>query len=208
MNTSLITNQEIEKINTITILDESKKQELMNAAPFASIPYMPMTYDFIEKYVLNDTEYPLLESKVSQAAIELKSRINRIVDAQFNIDKALLDIKELELDIEDIKNSQLSMERIEIQVSKKELEIRQKKWLINNYKNDSETNFNELTQWKKTIDDCLQAINENDPTITDFTKIPYEKIRMAEMQLKIHMWKQQQKSGKELTPSQKALVGE
>lgn len=208
MNT-LIVAQEIEKINTLTLLDQEKRQQLIDAAPFTTIPYMPITVDFIEQHILNNTEYPLMESKLSQAAIELKARINRLVDAQFNINKLNLEIEELQLDIEDIKNdTKMSEPRQKIQVAKKELEIKQKKWLIISHTNESDTNYQEFTQWKKTIEDSIAFIQKNDPSIVDFTKIRYDQIRMAEMDIKIQRWKTQRASGVELTPSQQVLVGD
>jgi hypothetical protein len=208
MNT-LITTQEIEKINTLTLLSEEKRQQLIEAAPFTAIPYMPVTVDFIEQHILNNTEYPLVESKLSQAAIELKARINRLVDAQFNINKLTLEIEELQLDIEDIKNDgKLSEARQKLQIAKKELDIRQKKWIIISHNNESDTNYQEFTQWKQTIEDCIATIRKNDPTITDFTKIRYDQIRMGEIEIKIQRWKAMKAAGIELTPSQQVLVGD
>jgi hypothetical protein len=206
---SVIISQEIEKINTLTLLSEDKRIQLMQAAPYTAIPYMPVTVDFIEKHILNDTEYPLMESKLSQAAIEMKSRINRLVDAQFNINKSKLEIEELLLDIEDIKNNgTLSEPRQRVQIAKKELDIQQKKWMIIGYTNESDTNYQEFTHWKQTIEDCIEAIRKNDPSITDFTQIRYDQIRMGEIEIKIERWKAMKKAGIELTPSQQALVGE
>jgi hypothetical protein len=206
MNT-IITAQEIDKINTLTVVDEEKRQQLIQAAPYTAIPYMPMNVEFIEKHVLNNNEYPLIESKLSQAAIELKARINRLVDAQFNINKLTLEIKELELDIEDIKNNgDIAEARQAVQVSKKQLEVQQKKWMIIGHTNECNTNYQEFTQWKQTVEDCVAAIQKNDPSITDFTQIKYDQIRNAEILIKIDRWKAQQAAGAELTPSQKALI--
>lgn len=206
MDTQVIIQKEIEKISSLSIFDDKKRQELINAAPYITIPYMPVKVDFIEKYILNDNEFPLVESKLSQAAIELKSRVNRLVDAQFNIDKLVLEIKELEIDIEDIRKSPTLTQKEDIQIKKKELEIKQKKWLIHGYMTESETNYQEFVEWKKTIEDCLNIIKRNDPTIDDISKIPYGRIRSAEMEIKVMRWKQMQKNGVELTPSQKALL--
>ena len=207
LNNAVIISQEMEKISSLSIIPDDKKQLLISAAKYTTIPYMPMNVEFIEKYVLNNAEYPLVESKLSQAAIELKARINRLVDAQFNVNKLELEIAELALDIEDIKNdAKLSIERIKVQVAKKELEIKQKRWMINTYKNDCQTNFEEFTQWNQTIEDCIDAIKKNDPSITDFSQIQYSQIRNAEIQVKIKQWKQLEAAGQDLTPSQKALV--
>lgn len=207
MNT-LITSQEIEKINTLTLLSHEKRQELIDAAPLTTIPYMPITAEFIEQHILNNTEYPLVESKLSQAAIELKARINRLVDAQFNINKITLEIEELQLDIEDLKNDpKLPEARQRVKVAIKELEIKQKKWMIISHTNESDTNYQEFTQWKKAIDDCLEVIQRNDPSITDFTQIRYDRIRMEEIEIKIRQWKAMKAAGAELTPSQQMLIG-
>lgn len=204
----LIIAQEIEKINTLTILDEDKRKQLLAATPYTSIPYMPMNVEFIEKHVLNNNEYPLVESKLSQAAIELKARINRLVDAQFNINKCTLEIAEYNLDIEDIKSdTKLSEARQKIQIAKKELDIQQKKWMIIGHTNESDINYQEFTQWKQTVEDCIATIQKNDPSIKDFTQIRYDQIRCSEIIIKIERWKAMQASGEALTPSQQALVG-
>lgn len=206
MDSALIVTQELEKISSLTILNEEKRQELISAAPYTAIPYMPINFDFIKNYILNDTEYPLYESKLSQSAIELKARINRIVDAQFNIDKLQLEIKELEMDIEDIEREIVSDERKQLKKAKKSLEIKQKKWMITGYLNESETNFRELTQWKKSVEDCVEEIRKVDPSIQSYKDINYEAIRSAEMKVKIEIWKAQQAKGAQLTPSQLTLI--
>jgi hypothetical protein len=206
MNNAIIT-QEVEKINTLTILNEERKSQLIEATPYTTIPYMPMTTEFIERHVLNDTEYPLVESKLSQAAIELKARMNRLVDAQFNINKCNLEIEEYKLDIEDIKsNDALSEARKNVQIAKKELDIQQKKWTIIGHTNESETNYQEFTQWKETIEDCIAAIQKNDPSIKDIKDIRYDQIRCGEIAIKIERWKALQAAGEKLTPSQQALI--
>jgi hypothetical protein len=207
MNNDIIA-QEVEKISTLTLLDEEKRKLLIEAAPYTAIPYMPITIAFIEKHILNDVEYPLVESKLSQAAIEMKARINRLVDAQFNINKLDLEIKELQLDIGELEtNATVTPQRRVLQVQKKELEIRQKKWQIIGHTNESATNFQEFTQWKTTIEDCLEAIKKNAPEITNFTEVRYDMIRCAEMEIKVARWKAMQAAGKELTPSQLTQVG-
>jgi hypothetical protein len=207
-NNNQVIKMEEDKISSLTIINDEKRREIMAAAPYTTIPYMPIKVDFIENYILNDNEYPLVESKLSQSAVEMKARINRLVDAQFNVDKLKLEIRELELDIEDIETSNISEERKEVQINKKNLEIRQKKWLMGNHINDCETNYSEFIEWKTVIEDCIHTIQKHDPTITDFTKIPYEKIRMAEMEIKIRKWKEMEKRGVELTQSQRSLIRE
>lgn len=199
--------QEESKINTLSLLSEEKRQLLLSGAPYVAIPYMPITTEFIETTILNNNEYPLMESKLSQAAIEMKARINRLVDAQFNINKLTLEITELELDIEDIDTSSIiDSRRKEIQKAKKALEIQQKKWQIIGHTNESDTNFQEFTQWKKAIEDIIEGIQKNDPSITDFSMIRYDKIRCAEINIKKKMWKAQRDAGKEITPSQAVLL--
>jgi hypothetical protein len=203
----LIVAQEVDKINTLTLLPAEKRAALAEAAKYTAIPYMPITGEFIWKHILNENEYPLVESKLSQAAIEMKARINRLVDAQFSINKLTLEIEELNLDIEDARNGALTPPRQALVVAKKQLEIKQKTWQVLGHTNESETNYQEFTQWKEIIENCLALIQKNCPDIKDFRDVRYDRIRVEEMKIKVARWEAMRNAGAELTPSQQTQLG-
>lgn len=198
---------EQEKIQSISLLNENQKNEIMKAIPFVKIPYFPISEGFIKRFILNDKEYPLLESKLSQSAIEMRARLNRLVDANYTFNKTLLEIKGLELDIEDIKNDKnISFARMEVNVAMKELEIKSKKYLAQSTKASLDESYNEFLSWAKTVADCVEAIKQIDPNVKTFEDINYNSIREAEMGIKVQMYKAMKEQGMELTPSQRVFV--
>lgn len=207
-NNSVIVS-EIDKIASLTSISEEQRKELSAAVQYTTIPYMPITTPFIEKYILNNEEYPIMESKLSQAAIEMKSRINRLVDDQFNIHKIDLDIEEIRLDIEDVKNDKMMPEnRQRVQIAKKELDIKQKTWQKAGYITNCELNYTEFSHWKTAIEDCISEIQKGDPSIKSLADIDFDQVRMREMFIKVEKWKAKQAMGQELTPSQRVLTGD
>ena len=168
---------------------------------------MPISKDFIKKYILNDTEYPLVESKLSQSATEMKSRLNQIVQANYDYNKALLEIQEFEVEIEEIGlDAKKSEKRKEVEINKVTLEKKMKMYFVNSVKINLEQLFEEFVNWKETVGECLAVIKKQCPDIKNIDDIPYESIRMVEMELKIKRWEQMSKAGMDLTAGQKIFV--
>lgn len=200
-------NIEVEKLKELVLVSEDQRKELVESAKYLPIPYMPISKNFIQKYILNNTEYPLIESKLSQAATEMKSRLNQIVQANYDYNKALLDIQELDVEIEEIdQDVKKSLKRKEVEINKKSLDKKMKLYTVNSIKINLEQLFKEFVNWKQTVEDCLSVIKEQCPNIKTIEEIPYEEIRMAEMQIKIDRWNKMDKAGMDLTPGQKIFV--
>ncbi len=197
------------KINALSIISDEQRQILCQSAKFTAIPYMPISKPFIQNYILNNVEYPLLESKLSQSATEMKSRFNRIIESNFQFEKESLELQELELDLEDLKNQQVlpkGEKRLQIQISKKQLDIQNKKWRIISIKHDLDSTFKEFNNWYETINELIDGIKSQDPSIESFKDINYDAIRMVEMAIKVKRWEILEKAGQELTPSQKIFT--
>jgi len=198
---------EYEKVAKIAVLSEEQKQELMDGVKYHPIPYMPISKDFVQKYILNNVEYPVLEGKLSQAAIEMRSRFNNLVESNFESERTKLDIRELELDIEQIQSDPDKSEaRKEVETQRKELEKQMKMYRLVSVKQSVESSYKEYLTWKQTVEDCLSIIQEQNPAIKSLDDIPFDRIRMVEMMVKVDRWKKLSEMGEELTPSQKTFV--
>jgi hypothetical protein len=197
---------EHDKISKISLLSEDQKSELMAGVKYHPIPYMPISKDFVQKYILNNVEYPVLEGKLSQAAIEMRSRFNNLVDSNFECERIKLEIQSLELDIEDIQASDKSENRKALELRAKELDKQIKMYRLVSVKQGVDGQFKEYMTWKKTVEDCLDIIQQQNPRIHGIEDIPFDLIRMAEMEVKVNRWRQLAEVGEELTPSQKVFV--
>ena len=195
------------KIDSLITLDHKDKQVIMSSIKYMAIPYMPITKEFIDKTILNEVEYPLVESKMSQAAIEMKSRFSRLVDSQYDLEKTSLEIDELNLEIDEITNDKSkSTARKEIEIKKKELEKKIKGYRYNSIKQSMIETFKEFTNWKETLDGLLEVMKKDDPSIQSVNDINFDKIRVEEMKIKIRRWTEMHQRGEELTASQKIFV--
>lgn len=198
---------EYEKIGKIAMLSEVQKQELMDGVKYHPIPYMPISKDFVQKYILNNVEYPVLEGKLSQAAIEMKSRFNNLVESNFESERTKLDIQELELDIEEVREDSAKSEaRKSVEIQRKELEKQMKMYRLVSVKQGVESSYKEYLTWKQTVEDCVSIIQEQNPEIKCLDDIPFDRVRMVEMMIKVDRWKKLSDLGEELTPSQKVFV--
>jgi len=197
---------EFDKISKISLLSEEQKTELMAGVKYHPIPYMPISKDFVQKYILNNVEYPVLEGKLSQAGIEMRSRFNNLVDSNFECERTKLDIESVELDIEEIKNSDKSAARKNLEIRAKELDKQMKMYRLVSVKQGVDGQYKEYLTWKKTVEDCLDIIKEGNPRIKGIEDIPFERVRMVEMAIKVDRWRQLAEGGEELTPSQKVFV--
>jgi hypothetical protein len=198
---------ESEKIQSLTVLDENAKQIVISSLKYMAIPYMPITQEFIGKTILNDVEYPLLESKMSQAAIEMKSRFNRLIDSQYDLEKTQLEIQELDLDIEDITKDQTKSEaRKSLETKKKELDRKIKNYRLTSIKQSMIDSFKEFSNWKNSLDTLLEDMKQADPEINSINDIDFDSIRVEEMKIKTKRWLELYQRGEELTQSQKIFV--
>ncbi len=195
------------KIDSLITLDHKDKQVIMSSIKYMAIPYMPITKEFIDKTILNEVEYPLIESKMSQAAIEMKSRFSRLVDSQYDLEKTSLEIDELNLEIDEITNDKSkSAARKDIEIKKKELEKKIKGYRYNSIKQSMIETFKEFTNWKETLDGLLEVMKKDDSSIQSVNDINFDKIRVEEMKIKIRRWTEMHQRGEELTASQKIFV--
>lgn len=194
------------KVKSLTLLDSEKREVIMGALPYTVVPYMPITTEFIENVILNDQEYPLLESKLSQSVTEMKSRINNLATSNYEYEKLQLEIEELEMDIEDVENSDVTEKRKEVKIKQLELEIRQKQWGLANLKNSIDSTFKEFKSWYTAVTDAVDAIKEVDKSVKCIDDIQFDKIRMAEIKIKMQQWREFEKHGGELTTNQKKLL--
>ena len=198
---------EYDKISKITLLSDEQKTELMAGVKYHPIPYMPISKDFVQRYILNNVEYPVLEGKLSQAAIEMRTRFNNLVESNFECERTKLDLQEIELEIADIQDDpNTSDARKEIALRRKELDKQMKMYRLVSVKQSVESGYKEYLTWKRTVEDCLDVIKEQNPRIKDIDDIPFDRIRMVEMMVKVDRWKQLAEMGEELTPSQKVFV--
>lgn len=208
---------ESEKINQISLLGEEQRAILNEAVPFTVIPYMPISKPFIQKYILNNMEYPLLESKLSQAAIEMRSKLNSLVDTQYQFQKTCIEIERLEVEKEEIlENKSMSERKQKVEVADKDLEIKIRKFRVSGYQSSMDSTFNEFKNWAETVKECVEVIktlsveaNAKDPSvpvIKEFTDINFDLIRTEEMKIKTQRWLAMEAAGHELTNSQKIFT--
>ena len=195
------------KIDSLTLIDDKRKELIKACAPMFVIPYMPITQQFIQEIILNDTEYPLLESKLSQAATEMKTRFNSIVDAEYNYQKNMIEIEKLQLDIEEIsENKEYSEKRKEVLIREKNLEISMKSYQAASIKANTDYTYNEFAHWCRTTQDYVEILKQVDPNVKSFEDVNFDAIRITEISVKIQRWAEMEKNGVELNPSQKNLV--
>lgn len=198
---------EIDKVRGITLIGAEQKELVLKSVPLLAIPYMPITKDFIQDYILNDVEYPTMEGKISQAATEMRVRLNALVDHNYQFQMCELEKQELELDIEEIKkNKKLSKPRRAIQVSKKQLELQMKAYRAHSIRQTAESTFTEFVHWMNTVEDGVAYMMKNHPEIKSFSDIDFNKVRCLEMEMKITQWEQAATSGKQLTTPQQVFV--
>jgi hypothetical protein len=198
---------ETEKVSSLMLLNEDQKQAIVSSVKYMAIPYMPITKEFIGNTILNEVEYPLLESKMSQAAIEMKSRFNRLIDGQYDLEKADLEIQELDIEIDEINNDKSKSEaRRAVEIKKKELEKKIKGYRYNSLKQSMIDSFKEFVNWKETLDNLLEEMRKENPEIKTVNDVDFNKIRVEEMKIKVQRWMEMHQRGDELTASQKIFV--
>ncbi|CAK0743016.1 hypothetical protein CCP1ISM_160006 [Azospirillaceae bacterium] len=198
---------ETEKVSSLMLLNEDQKQAVISSIKYMAIPYMPITKEFIGNTILNEVEYPLLESKMSQAAIEMKSRFNRLIDGQYDLEKTELELQELDIEIDEIRSDDSkSPARRDIEVKKKELEKKIKGYRYNSLKQSMVDSFKEFVNWKETLDTLLDEMRKTDPEIKTVNDVDFNKIRVEEMKIKVQRWMEMHQKGDELTASQKIFV--
>lgn len=205
MNQNLISIEE-SKITDLTVVTDEQKSLILNSIKYTAIPYMPITKGFITSIILNDGEYPLLESKISQASTELKSRFNQIIEAQYNYNKDSLEIEELKLDIEDIKNSNKSEVRKSIELRKKNLDLKMKQYRLQSVVLSVTSLFNEFKNWTETVEQYVSEIQKLDPKVKCLEDINFNKIREEEIKIKYQRMMQLASNGGQLSPSQENFV--
>lgn len=201
-----IINIEEQKISDLTIISDEQKQIILKSIKYTTIPYMPITKGFMTSVILNDGEFPLLESKVSQAAIEMKSRFNQIVEAQYNYNKDALEIEEIQLDITDIKNSDKSEDRKTLEIRKKNLDLQMKNYRIMSVKTSIKTLFDEFKNWKETVDLYVEQLQKIDPSIKSIDDINFNKIREEEIKIKYSRMMKMASEGMQLSQSQENFL--
>lgn len=208
---------ESDKINQISLIGEEQRSIIKESLQYTVIPYMPISKPFIQRYILNNMEYPLIESKLSQAAIEMRSKLNCLVDTQYQFQKCGIEIERLEVEKEEILNDhKMSEKKQRVEVADKDLEIKIRKFRLQSYKSGMDTCFNEFKNWSETVKDCVDAIktasieanrkDPNVPIINDFTEVNFDLIRTEEMKIKTRRWIAMENNGNELTPSQKIFT--
>lgn len=208
---------ESEKVNQISLLGDEQRALINDAVKYTVIPYMPISKPFIQKYILNNMEYPLVESKLSQAAIEMRSKLNSLVDTQYQFQKTSIEIERLEVEKEEIlENRSMSERKQKVEVADKDLEIKIRKFRLSGYQSSMDTTFNEFKNWAETVKECVEVIkvlsveaNAKDPSVPvvkEFTDINFDLIRTEEMKIKTQRWLAMEEQGRELTNSQRIFT--
>lgn len=208
---------EAEKVNQISLLADEQRAIINESLKWTVIPYMPISKPFIQTYILNNMEYPLLESKLSQAAIEMRSKLGSLVDTQYQFQKTSIEIERLEIEKEEIqKQDDISERRKSVEVADKDLEIKIRRFRLSGYKSSMDSTFNEFKNWAETVKECIDVIksdsieaNKKDPSvpvISEFTDINFDLIRTVEMKIKTQRWLAMEEAGHELTNSQKIFT--
>ena len=198
---------ETEKASSLTLLNTDQKQLISAAIKYNTIPYMPITQGFMRQIILNDGEYPLLESKISQAAIEMKSRFNQLVDAQYNYNKELLDIEELELDLVDIDlDTTKSEERKDLAKKKKQLELQMKHFKKESIRTSVISLFEEFKNWKETVDNFINELKAADPTVESYKDVNFNSIREREIKIKHQRLIEAARQGAQLSKSEEKFI--
>lgn len=178
-----------EKINELAIVSEENKALLIQGSQFTQVPYFPLTTEFVGKYVLNSSEYPSDEGKFIQASTELKSRLNQLFQANYDYSKTQIEIDKLDLDIEEIKESQKSEKRKELEIEEKELEITAKNWALRNIKENAENLFKEYKTWLETVNVLSSSLRIKYPNAKSWKDFDLDEARMIDIRAKMQQWK-------------------
>lgn len=195
---SLAISSEKERIDSLVLLNDDQKYLITDSVKFLAVPYLPMSYDFINKYVLAPVEYPTEESKLVQALTELSVRVQNLANRNYEYQKLLLEIEELEEDINEVSGDKsISEVRANIKIKKLRLEIANKNYLVGQARIVVSQVFEEFKNWKLTVEGCLKRMNRD-----SLDGIDWSKVKTAELDLKTKLWLDLNSKGlAELTPS-------
>ncbi len=221
------------KIEELQIITEDQKAVMLQALEYRGVPYFPITEDFITTYILNDTEYPTLEGKISQAVTEMKGRLGNLINMNYEYLKALMDYEELCIELEgleeerddiqvdmnnllsdlrvqvkeyELKTPERTLKKVNIKIARKQLELQMLKHRLNGMHSGVANMYNEFTNWKTTVDKYIATLKEQVPEVEGLEDIRFDLVRVQEMQIKINRWKKKHMQGGELTPSQQVFV--
>jgi hypothetical protein len=187
--------------------DAQQKVTLISAANYTAVPFLPQSKAFIQKYILSNIEYPTLESKLVQALTELQVRMNNLAQHSLELQKMELTIEKHEIDKEQLgrdasESDHLEVRRLTVASKELDLEITGLKYRLVQTRAKMDQIYTELKNWKETVDELLANLGVSSPHEIDYTKV-----KLAEMEVKIKIWKQLKSQGHmEITPSQMNVI--
>ena len=221
--TSLVTTQETKRFDALISLREEVRSKLKQAAPLMAVQYFPQTSEFMRGTILNNTEYPSLESKLNQSIIEMQVRVNRLADYHYQHETFLIEIEEIENKIEEytaktydssedkfgiVELTPLEKKKLTLRIKKQEIKLAQKKYQFHTHQISIEHSYKEYKHWLATVEGIFGELQAEKPEIKDINDVDFDGIRVNDMKKKIERWKLHQLIGWDLTPSQAIFVNE
>jgi hypothetical protein len=104
------------------IRNEEQREKFSKVMDFIAKQPTGMTAHQIHNFVLNDIEYPTAYGKYVQAMFELSNRLNKIVDAYYNLKEEDIALRKLARDFNS-ESDYLERELIDIKIAKCKLKI-------------------------------------------------------------------------------------
>lgn len=181
---------------------EGLKEVLDDFNKIANVHPQRMSKFQVQTFLFENKEHPIPESKYFQSISEVKVRLENLEEIRYKIKMKELDIAELELDLQAIKETrthegrkEIQIQRVELQIMKLEKEINV---LTNNYKNKAEETLlvyevykqsekeSQTTNYEEAIEKIWKArtisryIHDDDRIPNFDTKTDYELKQLGE----------------------------
>jgi hypothetical protein len=152
-------NKQMEMIKAF--IGEEAISLIMKAGSHISTPHKANSEKFYDEYVLNDSDFPLVDNKYYQATTELSARLNNLIskikeykDLELDIESLGVDIEILDNQIDELKFAKktildgLNIKKLLIDKEKKQNEISLKEYSIGFLRSDINEVYSEFVSWE------------------------------------------------------------
>lgn len=192
------------RAQSLAILPEAAKQQIVDASKYSSYFPNPITKPFMRKYILAKLEYPTKGSELAQSMTELNVRIDNLFNDAYMFEKAKLEAESLQLEMEEIQEEltkvpedSIDGRKLKNKLKLKNLEVVNKNHSLKKIELTAMARYNEAMGWKGCVEDILKEMGK-----TSVDEVDFNTIRMDEMAAKIKKWGELHVQGAlEMTPS-------
>jgi hypothetical protein len=195
--------QNRERATNLPILNEEAKLQIADACKYSSYFPNPITAPFMRKYILSKLEFPTKESELAQSITELNVRIDNLFQDAYTFTKTQLEVEEAQINVDEaeekaaLAQSDIEKRKAELASKKAQLELAHKEKSLKKIELTAMARYKEAMGWKQCVEDIMA-----EGGYKDLDEVPWDNVRMGEMQGKIKLWGElQSKNLLEMTPS-------